>query len=78
MKTVGGYIKTWRIRQGLNVASASRALGVMHQNWYAWEAGVAMPRLQMLARLCHLMGVTPNEFMSATGVWDATDSKSQA
>ncbi len=56
-------LRAARNRAGLTQAEAARLLGLSRQTLWSYERGRGLPSANVLARICVLYGVTPQDLV---------------
>lgn len=65
MTKPGNGLRRLRGRKLLTQAELAAALGARQASVSAWETGEARPSMASMRKLCEVLGVTPDELLSA-------------
>jgi transcriptional regulator with XRE-family HTH domain len=71
-------LKTLRQRYALSRKELAARVGVGYQRVWAWETGLAQPRLRHILRLAAALGVTPEQILTVLGPDKAESAKVDA
>ena len=59
-QTLGPRLRAARRAKALTSVVCAKAVGVSQPAWNMWEMGVRLPKIELLAEICDLLGTTPN------------------
>ena len=57
------HLKEWREKRGLTVRKLGELSGVHYVSIVRMESGKLDPQVSTLLKLCHALGVTPNQLL---------------
>ena len=75
--TYGSVIKQARLKKGLNQPELAKQLGLYKNFVSNWELGIARPDLNIIPRLCEVLGISTGEFFRVTGSLDLTKAEEE-
>lgn len=56
-------LKQLRALEGLTQRQVAEKMGIKYQSYQAYEAGIALPGMKNLLKLCEIFEVTPNDLL---------------
>lgn len=57
-------LKQLRLLEGLTQKQVAEKMSIRFQSYQAYEAGISLPTLKNLLKLCEIFDVTPNDLLS--------------
>jgi len=60
---IGGRLRKYREAQGLNQKEFAEKIGVGHGRVSNWEQGINRPDVDLLAKICEVLNVSPSELL---------------